>query len=361
MALPVSNAAAEQTDASRSPRLGDLLRGAGFASAPAIECGLARQKLENRKLGELIVELGMLDRADLDAVLAIQNDLRTGHAEDLAAVVGSRLGAILLASNCVSKMQLDRALEKLEDSDEHLGELLLREGALSEAQLNGALVFQAQMHARRSDRFKLGRMLVESGAISVQALLQAIERQKLSGKRLGETLLEMGAVSKTALGAGLSRQRRLIAAAMAAIAIVVGGGLPEDAAAATTRLQVSARVLSHISFRSMKTPDQLAISAADIARGYVDLEAPVEMEVQTNTTGGIMLGVSLNSPAFTGAVVNGPSGTTHITPGAPGMFIAGNGQGMRTEMVSLRMRIELARDATPGVILMPVSLLVSPV
>jgi mannitol/fructose-specific phosphotransferase system IIA component len=247
------------------PRVGKLLVSAGFVTVEAIESGLARQRLENRKLGELIVDLGMLEQADLDAVLAIQNDLRAGHAEDIAAVVGSRLGAILVASNCVSKSELDRALTQLKDSEDRLGVTLIREGALGSAQLSAALVLQGQFYARRSERFKLGRMLVESGVVSEQALQEAIVRQKVNGKRLGETLLELGAISKPALDAGLSRQRRLIAAAIAAISLMVGGGMPEEAAAATTRMRVSARILTHVSFRSMKTPDQVSITAANIA------------------------------------------------------------------------------------------------
>jgi hypothetical protein len=343
------------------PRVGELLLGAGFVVPEAIQTALARQRLENRKLGELIVELGMLDEADLEAVLAIQSDLRAGRADDLAAVVGSRLGAILLASKCVTKAQLDRALDHLDDSEEHLGQILVREGVLSSAQLSGALVFQAQVHARRSDRFMLGRMLVESGDISESSLREAIERQKLTGQKLGEVLIDLGAISKPRLGAGLTRQRRLIAAAMAAISLIAGAGMSEEVAAATTAMRVSARILTHVSFRSMKVPDQVAITPADISRGFVDLDTPIEMEVRTNSASDILVGISLNSPAFTGATVSGPTGTSRVIPGTPSIVIASHGQGMHTESLSLRMRLELGGDATPGTILMPVSLLVSPV
>ena len=342
------------------PRVGELLMGAGFVSAEALQSGLARQRLQNRKLGELIVELGMLDEADLDAVLAIQNDLRAGRAEEVAALVNSRLGAILVASNCVSHAQLERALMELESSEDQLGEILVRHGVLSSAQLSGALVFQKQLNARRPERFKLGRLLVESGDISEETLRGAVERQQVTGKMLGETLVESGAISKPVLGAGLARQRRLIAAAMAAISFVMAAGMPAEAEAATTKLQVSARVLTHVSFRSVKTPAQVSITAADVAQGYVDLEQPIEMEVRTNSSAGILIGITLNSPAFEGAVVSGPAGTMRITSGAPTLVLAKHGQGMRTESLSLRLRIELAHDAAPGVFAMPVSLFLTP-
>jgi hypothetical protein len=341
------------------PLVGELLVGAGFVSAATLRGGLARQELENRKLGELIVGLGMLEQIDLDAVLAIQDDLKAGNAEELAAVLGSRLGAILVASEWVSKEQLEHALTDLENSDQQIGEILVRQGAISQAQLNGALAFQREVQMRRSDRFKLGRMLVGSGDLTEQSLNEAMERQKVTGRKLGETLLESGAISKTALQKGLSRQRRLITAAIAAFSFVVGGGVPLRAAAATTQLQVSARILTHVSFKSMKAPTQVAITAADIALGYVDLEEPVEMEVRTNSAHGILVGISLNSPQFEGATVSGPGGTERITSGVPSLVFANHGQGMHTESLSFKVRIELARNTTPGVFAMPVSVLLS--
>jgi hypothetical protein len=131
------------------------------------------------------------------------------------------------------------------------------------------------------------------------------------------------------------------------------------AAAATTRLQVSARILTHVSFKSMRAPAQVAITAADVARGYVDLDEPIEMEVKTNSASGILVGISLNSPQFEGATVSGPGGTERMTSGVPSLVFANHGQGMHTESLSLRVRIELARNTTPGVFVMPVSVLLS--
>jgi hypothetical protein len=188
----------------------------------------------------------------------------------------------------------------------------------------------------------------------------AIVRQKVTGHRLGETLVESGAISKPALAASLSRQRRLIAAAMAANSFVMAAGMPAGVEAATTKLQVSARILTHVSFRSVKTPTQIAITAVHVAQGYVDLEQPIEMEVRTNSSAGILMGITLNSPAFEGAVISGPTGTVRIESGAPTLILARQGRGMRTESLSMHLRIELARDAAPGVFAMPVTLFLAP-
>jgi hypothetical protein len=73
----------------------------------------------------------------------------------------------------------------------------------------------------------------------------------------------------------------------------------------------------------------------------------------------------LNSPAFVGAEVGGlrvggGTGTLHISSGAPTLVVARQGQGMRSEVLSLQLRIQLAPDAAPGLVLMPVSLFLSP-
>lgn len=342
------------------PEAGQLLLGSDFVAGGAVHTDLARQMLENRKLGELIMELGMLDEIDLHAVMSIQNELKEGGGEDLAAAVGSRLGAILIASNCLSKSQLDYAVAQLDDSEEQLGDILIRQGVLTPSQLSGALNFQKRLHAHRSDRYRLGQMMVASGHISEDTLAEAVERQKVTGGRLGETLLESGAITNSALRNALAQQRRFISAATAALSFLMAAGMPNQAAGATTKLQVSARILTHVAVRSMKIPTQVSITPADVAQGYVDIESPIEMEVVTNSAGGVLVGISLNASAFTGAIASGQFGTMRLTPGTPELVVGNRGQGMRTESLSMRLRIELARNAEPGVIAMPVSLFLSP-
>jgi hypothetical protein len=345
------------------PLLGELLLNGGFLSSDALAEGLALKRSvrreQNRKLGELLVELGHLEQSDLDSVLVIQDDLRSGNTDELVELVGSRLSTILRCSNWIGDSDLNQAFARMEAAGGQLGATLVELGALSPAQQRDALAFQKRLHLRSPERFKLGRMLVDSGAISADALQLAIAHQAQSGKLLGEVLVEDGVISPTTLGATLVRQRRLIALAMTGLAILACGGIPAEAEAAGTRVQVMARIMSYARLNSARMPSQVSISAADIKAGYVDVEERMEVELKTNNPT-ILLGVTLNSPVFVAATLSGPQGDSHITPGSPNVVTVSQVPGMRTERHSFKVRLELASGAQPGVIAMPLGLYISP-
>jgi hypothetical protein len=347
------------------PRLGELLLNGGFLSVDALEEGLGLalklsvRRDQNRKLGELLVELGHLEQSDLDSVLVIQNDLRSGNTDELVELVGSRLSTILRCSNWIGDSDLNLAFAQMETAGGQLGATLVALGALNPTQQRDALAFQKRLHLRSPERFKLGRMLVVSGAISAAALERAIEHQAQSGKLLGEVLVEDGLISPITLGATLLRQRRLIALAMTGLAILACGTIPAEAEAAGTRVQVMARILSYARLNSARMPSQVSISPADIKAGYVDVEERMEVELKTNNPI-ILLGVTLNSPVFLAATLSGPQGDSHITPGSPNVMTVSQVPGMRTERHSFKVRLELASGTQPGVIAMPLGLYISP-
>ena len=354
-----SNAQAVAGTEQQAPRLGELLLHGGFVAADAIDQGLSKQRLRNQKLGEYLVGAGQLDGRDLDNVLAIQDDLRQGRTADLIDFIGGRLAAILRCSDHVGEDALDRALVESDRSGRALGEVLVEQGALDAARQRDALAFQKQVHARSSDRFKLGRMLVEAGAITEKTLEDAIERQQHTGQLLGEMLIERGAITRSTLAGVLARQRRLIAAAMLGLSAVFAGAMPSTAAAAGAHLQVSARIMSYARLNSARMPAQVSISENDIRRGYVDLEQPIEIEVKTNNPS-IMLGVTLNSPLFQSATLSGASGASRVEPGGVNIVMVNPGPGMRTQSLRFSVRLQLAGDAVPGVVAMPVGLYLSP-
>jgi type IV pilus assembly protein PilB len=104
-----------------------------------------------------------------------------------------------------------------------LGELLIREGFMSEEQLEQALSFQkkregykplgeicvelkfvSKAQLRRTLRtyrknIRIGDLLVNLGMISVDQLKEALKTQKLKGGKLGEVLVEMGFITEASL------------------------------------------------------------------------------------------------------------------------------------------------------------------
>src|SRR5262249_17838297 len=84
-----------------------------------------------------------------------------------------------------------------------LGELLLREGLVTEGQLTTALRAQEA----RLDGTPIGQLLVEQGALS-PADLEAVLRRYHKKYRLGDILVETNVISETQLQLGVDHHRR---------------------------------------------------------------------------------------------------------------------------------------------------------
>jgi hypothetical protein len=221
---------ARRTKSTADLRLGELLIRAGLLPRARLDAALARQVQHNGKLGALLVELGLIEEAELYAVLALQSSLHQAAAEDVILFLRARLGDILLSAAAITEHQLLRALLQQERSGERLGEILLRQGAISLAVREGALGFQRTLSSPFRDRFRLGRMLLEASIVDSVTLEAAIHRQRGARVKLGDALLEMGAITQEVLEAFLKRQRRLLAALAAGMAVAADAhGLPARA------------------------------------------------------------------------------------------------------------------------------------
>ncbi len=211
-------------------RLGELLARAGLLARAKLGDALERQAVRNSKLGALLVELGLIEEAELYAVLALQSGLHQAEAADVILFLRGRLGDILLGAAAVTEPQLLRALLQQERGGEPLGEILVRQGAISPAVREGALGFQRTLSSPFRERLRLGRMLLEAGIVDPVTLEAAIRRQRGARVKLGDTLLEMGAITQEVLEAFLRRQRRLLAALAAGMALAAEAyGLPARA------------------------------------------------------------------------------------------------------------------------------------
>lgn len=195
-----------------------------------LDAALERQAQHNGKLGALLVELGLIDEAELYAVLALQSSLNQAASEDVVLFLRARFGDILLGAAAVDDQQLLRALLQQEQSGEPLGEILVRQGAISVAVREGALGFQRTLSSPLRERFRLGRMLVEAGIVDPVTLEAAIRRQRGARVKLGDALLEMNVLTQDVLETFLKRQRRLLAALAAGMAVAAEAhGLPSRA------------------------------------------------------------------------------------------------------------------------------------
>jgi len=131
----------------RVPRkLGELLVENGILTESQLVTALDAQKKERKLLGEIIVGLGYAAKEKLDAALAKQ--------------YGSRLGEILISKSLISFEQLHEALDEQKNSSKSLGEILTNKGYIAEADLMEGLVKQYNM-----PYIKLGNYQINPDAV----------------------------------------------------------------------------------------------------------------------------------------------------------------------------------------------------
>ncbi len=217
------------------------------------------QGKDGSRLGEFLVRIGLIDKAELRAMLALQSELRAAHKGG----IGSRVRGMV------------------------------------------------------AQRFRLGRLLVESGVIDEATLNEALARSQRTGRRLGEALVEVGAISTPVLERFLVRQRRLTNVAVASAALSTLAPAPASAGD-TAHIQVVATVLARASIESQSLPSDVAITQQDIERGYVDL-APVEIGVRSNSPTGVRVGFAAASAHLSTVDVEGGGSTVFLAQNGRGL------------------------------------------
>lgn len=140
-----------------------------------------------RRLGELLIERGLLDPYDLEVALAHQR------------LTGALLGEVLVARGLVSPVDLAAALAALNGVA-----VEPRPGSGSGARTKGGTSGHPQTGWK-----PLGRLLVEKGLITESGLQRALVEQRRRGGMLGEILVRRGYVSAQDLAATLAEQHGL--------------------------------------------------------------------------------------------------------------------------------------------------------
>ena len=127
-------------------KLGELLVENGLLTEQQLLEALETQKKERKLLGEIIVELGFTTRENLDATLARQ--------------YGSKLGEILIGKGLISFEQLEQALDEQKNSPKSLGEILIDKGYVTEADLMDGLARQYNLPYVRLSSYEINPEVV---------------------------------------------------------------------------------------------------------------------------------------------------------------------------------------------------------
>ncbi len=123
-------------------------------------------------------------------------------------------------------------------------------------------------------------------------------------------------------------------------------GAPE-AAESYARFTVSAIVEPYASLAVRSQPDLLTLTAADVARGYVDVPQPIAVQVHSNSRDGYLLTLSSSLVGVTGLRIDGLGDPVSLD--ASGGSIAERWTSSEhTAEVTLHLRLLLDTAVTPG-------------
>jgi hypothetical protein len=155
----VSQALIDERGEARWRRIGELLVMRGLLAEEDVASALREQKRSGRRLGQILVDRGVISAAALDSTLAEQAS-QAQHERGFGAGLRDAIG--------VQRAESDR------DSGPErppIGQVLLRQGYISDEDINRALAEQA-----KSGKL-IGEILVEQGAVAKPVVSRALETQ----------------------------------------------------------------------------------------------------------------------------------------------------------------------------------------
>ena len=149
--------------------------------------------------------------------------------------------------------------------------------------------------------------------------------------------------------------RRTVAAAIVASALMITTPLAADSVNAT--MQVSVQVLARAIVTIDSVPASVEVTAADIARGYIDIGAPIIVRVRTNSRRGYMLQAEKTSETFSAIDLSFLQASMSVSSHESWIqrpYVAGG------DVMPIRARLFLSAGATPGTHALPVSFSATP-
>jgi len=201
-------------------KLGDLLLDRRLITTKQLEQALQEQKKTGKKLGEILVALGVLWEEDLVSVLAHQLNLKSVEIDPYAAPpellrqvpeatartyriypLGIEGNALLLATDSADTMAHQKDLETL------LGRpVAFQMTSSADIQFAFARGYALKRIITAAPGERLGERLVKSGKITLKQLREALRRQKRTDRPLGEILVDMKIITEGEIREALAKK-----------------------------------------------------------------------------------------------------------------------------------------------------------
>ncbi len=219
--------------------VGRVLIMSGFIIEPHLQAAVQAQSMLKDGLIDLETALGSLRVISRDGLSLDQALSKMGWAQPVNQVT-NKLGELLIEAGLVSRAQLEAALVQGESTGLPLGRVLVTNGWLSEQLLSSALNAQILVRDRRVSRdqaisslraalerqvpieqtlaetgvslhlanetVRLGELLVMAKLLDEEKLMQAVELGLVNEQPIGQVLVKNGMVSETVLQTALAIQ-----------------------------------------------------------------------------------------------------------------------------------------------------------
>jgi len=124
----------------------------------------------------------------------------------------------------------------------------------------------------------------------------------------------------------------------------LAGKTPAEAARAT--LTINVRILPVMKVANLVYPSQLAVSAADIERGYVDVDGESSIQVQSNHSAGLSLSAQAQDALVTAVHVRAAVGRAATQAASASAYVPVTS--LQRQTVNVAYRLFLAASAQPG-------------
>ena len=151
--------------------------------------------------------------------------------------------------------------------------------------------------------------------------------------------------------------KKILAAGIMVVAMVLVLGLGESTAGSKGILQVSATVLPKLTQTVMHQNSVLSITRENIAMGYVDIKAGTVLQVKSNDPNGYFLNFLVDGQFINEAQVNINCRTISVQPGIG--LINKPSPGSAGETVLITYRLMLSSKTLPGSYQWPVTVTAS--
>ncbi len=154
--------------------------------------------------------------------------------------------------------------------------------------------------------------------------------------------------------------RRALAQAIALGLVCVCGPLAAAGASDEAKLTVTAAVMKRASLKVLAQPAAVMITTDDIARGYVEVPAPAQVAIQSNSPSGYLLEFATEADFMRHILVKGLDTDVQVGPLGGAVMQPSSGSGVTRVTLALRFRFELSESARQGTYSWPIRLSVAP-